>query len=200
MTNVGVVYVAYGLRARQSAITSIAMLRRHNTIPIVTVSDEPILDVKHIHFGPIDTKARWAKLNIDKLVEWSTVIYLDADTRVNGSLQPLVQIAQDFDLAIAFSENQGNEIMNHVSGEERLQTVIDIGNPAPLQLQGGVMAFNRVRCQRFFQAWREEWQRWKDQDQAALLRALYREPLKVWLIGRPWNGGEIIKHLFGMAR
>lgn len=200
MTSAGVVYVAYGERARQSAVTSIAMLRKHNTIPIATISDEPILDVKHIHFGPIDTQARWAKLNIDKLVEWSTVVYLDADTRVNGSLSPLTGIAEDFDLVIAFSENQGNEIMNHIGSEERLQTIMDIGNPAPLQLQGGVMIFNRLRCQRFFEVWREEWQRWKDQDQAALLRALYREPLRIWLVGRPWNGGEIIKHLFGMAR
>jgi hypothetical protein len=71
----------------------------------------------------------------------------------------------------------------------------------PLQLQGGVMFFRRSKAvERFFKAWREEWLVYEDQDQGALLRALARARLKVWLLGRPWNGGAVVGHLFGRAK
>lgn len=72
---------------------------------------------------------------------------------------------------------------------------------APLQLQGGVMFFRRsAAVERFFDRWREEWLKHGDQDQAALLRALTRTRLRIWLLGRPWNGGAVVGHLFGRAQ
>ena len=202
LEQVGVIYVAYGNNARQSAIESIATLRLHNNLPIAVISDEPLLDTRHIHFRSIDKGARWAKLNVDRLVEWSIVVYLDADTKINGNLGPALEILSDFDLVICPSVNQGYKMMEHIDSDERYQTLIEIGNPFPLQLQGGMILFDRLKCQKLFQVWRDEWQRWKDRDQAALLRALYQEPVKVWLLGLPWNSGdgEIVQHLFGAAR
>ena len=70
-----------------------------------------------------------------------------------------------------------------------------------LQLQGGMMFWRKnERTRAFFQAWREEWERWKGQDQAALLRALHRTPLKLWLLSNEWNGGSLIEHRYGAAR
>ena len=56
------------------------------------------------------------------------------------------------------------------------------------------------RTMAFWDAWHEEWLRFGDEDQAAFLRALNRVPLKIWLLGYPWNGGAIIEHRFGACR
>jgi hypothetical protein len=70
-----------------------------------------------------------------------------------------------------------------------------------LQLGGGVFWFvKNERTARFFDLWREEWKRWQGQDQAALIRALQRAPLKVWCLSKMWNGGDVIAHRWGTAR
>jgi len=73
-------------------------------------------------------------------------------------------------------------------------------SPLQLQLQGGMFFYHKERCTQFFKLWREEWKHWKQQDQGALVRALYKIPLRIYLLGYPWNGGELIEHLFGRAR
>jgi len=47
---------------------------------------------------------------------------------------------------------------------------------------------------------RAEWLRFRDQDQAALLRALAIAPVRAWLVGHPWNGGALVDHRFGACR
>lgn len=198
--SVGIVYVAYGANAISEATASIASLKKHNDLPVCVVGEKPISDAQFVKFDEPGAGARWAKLNIDRLVDWDKVIYLDADTRVNTSLSPLLKLLDAFDLVLTASINQGHALMSNIKGEERGATLQELGNPYPLGLQAGVMAFDRLRCHNLFNAWREEWQRWGDQDQAALLRALNKEPVKVWLLGRCWNGGELIEHLFGRAK
>jgi lipopolysaccharide biosynthesis glycosyltransferase len=186
---VGVVYVAIGDRAQAEVKLSIKSLKRHNDLPITVIDD----------FDNPGKGARWAKLNIDRLVDYDRVLYLDADTRIHGDVTGGFKILDDWDLAIAPSENQDTGVFRHIKTGERLQTIKELGY-IPVQLQAGVMLFDRRRCARLFEAWRQEWQRWRDQDQAALLRALSQRPVRVWLLGREWNGGELIEHLFGRAR
>jgi hypothetical protein len=57
-----------------------------------------------------------------------------------------------------------------------------------LQYNGGVWAFGRnARVARFFKRWQKEWERHAQRDQAALIRAMYTEPLKVYVLGNEWN-------------
>jgi hypothetical protein len=143
--------------------------------------------------------SRWAKLT---LLEWSpfeSTAYLDADTRVYKSLSPGFEaIESGWDIAIAPSQNQReDDWLWHVDFGDRLLTINSLQFRA-LQLQAGVMFVARNdRTYEFFSAWREEWSAFHNQDQAALLRALYRVPVKIWLLGRPWNGGSVIGHRFG---
>jgi len=197
----GIVYVAYGRRARIEVAESIRTLRHWNNFPI-TVICKAEMDGHHcILFDRPGPGARWAKLNIDKLVEYENVAYLDADTRVLDNLQPAFNILETgWDMLIALSFRQGHEVFGHVGKNERAATFAELQNPFPLQLQAGVMFFNRQRCAGFFAAWRDEWRRWEDKDQAAFIRALNREPIRIFLLGRDWNGGAIIQHLFGRAR
>jgi len=189
----GIVYITYGPNAKREAQKSIAGLKKHNDFPI-TIIDESV-------FSDNSFGARWAKLNIDKLVDYDKVLYLDADTRILGDISSGFEFLDDWDLVIAISDHQDTMAFAHIKTGERLQTVRELCY-RPIQLQAGVMFFHRQRCAKLFEAWRKEWQRWKLQDQAALLRALQKEPVKVWLLSKEWNSldGSLIKHLFGRAR
>jgi lipopolysaccharide biosynthesis glycosyltransferase len=188
-SKVGVVYVAIGQQAQVEARQSINSLIRYNDLPI-TILDK---------FDNPGKGARWAKLNMDRLVDYDRVLYLDADTRVNGDITGGFELLDNWDLAIAPSPNQDSNIFAHIRTGERLQTIREIGY-IPIQLQAGVMFFHRRRCAKLFETWRQEWQRWQDQDQAALLRTLDKCPVRIWLLGNEWNGGQLVEHLFGRCR
>jgi lipopolysaccharide biosynthesis glycosyltransferase len=202
---IAAVYVAYGDNARAEAKASIASLRKwHKRLPIYVLGDAPIGigDAQLIKFNEPGAGARWAKLNIDRLVECDRLIYLDADTRILDSLSPAIAMLEAYDLIMTYSANQGYDVLNHIEVTEREATLTELGNPYPLQLQAGVMFINRLRCLKLFEIWRQEWQRWHNQDQAALLRALNKEPVRIGLLGLDWNStnGTVVQHLFGRAR
>jgi hypothetical protein len=196
----GVVYVTYGQRAKQEVMESIKSLKQHNNLP-VTVIDESRFDG-----GPFLTdsqRARWGKLNIPELTDYDRVLYVDADCRIRADISSGFALLDSWDLAIAPSKNQGGALFAHIPDPvEKAVTLEEIGNPWPLQLQAGLMFFNRERCAGFFAEWRRAYQEYGDQDQAAFLRALHREPIRVWILGKPWNSdkGEIVSHLFGRCR
>ena len=56
------------------------------------------------------------------------------------------------------------------------------------------------RTANLFDAWKREWMRYSGEDQAAFVRALYSAPVKIWLLGHPWNGGAAIGHNWGAMR
>lgn len=191
--------MAYGLRARQETEEAIRFLRAHNDLP-VTVVGERVNALDHIGFGDPGT-GRWAKINLDLLTPYDDTLYLDADTRIHGDISAGLRVLADgWDMAICPSTKQGTELLWHVDEAERKATFKELGHDL-LQLQGGVIFFRKSpEVHALFQAWREEWQRWRDQDQAALLRALYRCPVRLWLLDNEWNGGSLIEHRYGAAR
>lgn len=202
----GVVFVAYGNNARAETRKAIAALCAVSTLPVAVLCARPmkIDGVQDIIFQDSSFGARLAKLNMDQFApeSWENVLYLDADTRCKCDPSSLFDILNDgFDMALSFSENQDGRVLQHVEEQERQHTTDILCNPRPLQLQAGVMAFRRnADTLRLFEAWRDEWRRFGQQDQAALLRALDRVPVRVWIMGRNWNGGECMEHLFGRAR
>lgn len=202
----GAVVVAYGDAARREARACIAALREHNPMPVVVLCDEPlgipgVVDATGLPGG---RGARWAKLHADRVVprSWQSFVYLDADTRVNQDIGAGFEILADgWDVALAHSNNQADELFWHVDASEVGVTLYEIENVWPLQLQCGVMFCRRNDAvAALFEAWREEWQRWQGQDQAAFVRALHRAPVRLWLLGQPWNGGAVIGHRWGAIR
>jgi hypothetical protein len=196
----GVVYVAYGQKAKQEAMESIKSLKQHNSLP-VTVIDESKFNGGD--FMTDSQRARWGKLNIPELVDYDRVLYADADTRFGADITPGFDILDEWDMAIVPSKNQGSALFAHIpNAVEKETTLTEIGNPWPLQMQCGLMFIHRERCAGFFAEWKKSWLEYKDQDQAAFLRALHREPIRVWILGKPWNSdnGEIVSHLFGRCR
>ena len=201
-TDYGVAYVAYGQRAVSEARQSIASLRAWHDWPIVTVSDERIDGAERVEYDCPGWGARGAKLNLNNLVppSWDRWLYIDADTRVRGDIAAGFEIIADgWDLAITASEHQEQDWLWHIPAHER-EAMAGQRLLGPV-LQGGLwFAARNERTGRFFEAWRDEWQQYGREDQGALIRALRREPVRVWLLGRDWNGGELVEHLFGRAR
>lgn len=191
----GVVYIAIGAKAKAELRYSMIEIRRSNPGLETKVIDAPTE-------GMTDMQAsRWAKLNMPHLSKFDLTAYLDADTRPQGDLSAGFEMLEDgWDLVIAPSANQGEECLWHVRQDEREELFSRLGF-VPLQLQAGVFFFRKTQAvTQLFAAWREEWKRYRDHDQGALLRALYRRPVKTWILGRPWNGGAVVQHLSGRCR
>ena len=197
MPDVGVVCVAYGDKAVSEAEGMIRSLRRFHDWPVLAISDGPVEGADIVRrFEKPGWGARWAKLNQDQLAPWDRWLYLDADTRVQGDLSKGFDILADgWDLAITASRYQETNWLWVASDEERAAT-----DRMALSLQGG--AFFARRCERtvqFFEAWRTEWKRFEHIDQAALVRAVLICPIRLWLLSRAYNGGELVEHRFGRA-
>lgn len=199
--------VAVGAAAWREAARSALSLRQFHDWPILAASDTPIPveGVKTVSPAPWleDSGARSVKLRLFDIVppDWEYIIYLDADTRVYQPLSPALQMLKDgYNLVIVPSVRQEDQSILHVSEAEREATFNECGL-RPVQLQAGAMFVRRSKeTERLFADWFQEWQRWRGQDQAALLRALYRHPITIGLLGRPFNGGAVVAHHFGQAR
>ena len=191
----GVVFVAIGDKAQREAHESLYTLNKWNDFPV------KVIDQITGNWNSRVSASRWAKLNLFELAPYQSILYLDADTRVRGDVSGGFDMLDDgWDMAMSFSTQQGHDLFWHVGDQEVDLTLREIGR-TPLQMQAGVMFVNRNdRTLKLFEVWRLEWSRWRDQDQAAFIRALDIAPVKLWLLGRPWNGGALIAHLCGRCR
>jgi hypothetical protein len=152
--------------------------------------------------GYTDTQcSRWAKVTLLDWTPYDVTAYLDADTQVYQPIEAGFHAIEDgWDIALTPSQNQGEQVLWHVAEPERSATLAGLPLDV-LQLQAGVMFFARnARTRALWARWRIEWERYKGQDQGALLRALHACPVKVWLLGQPFNNGAVIGHHFGTIR
>ena len=197
----GIVYIAYGEPARREAAKSIQTLRERHVLDVTVISDVRLPGTRWVKAEDRDPGARWVKVNLDLLTPYGRTLYLDADTRVYGKVNAgFDMLADGWEMVMTASGRQKEDFLWHLGAEDRDATMRMFGNWA-LQLQGGMIFFRKCDAiRRLFAAWRREWLRFRGQDQGALLRALHENPMRLWLLGRPWNGGAIITHNFGRAK
>lgn len=148
---------------------------------------------------------------MDTLSPWDKTLYMDADTRVRRPIDAIWEILDGWDMCAVPTANHGeNGAMRHIfmdgtsiyedGLEERNTTIAEVGWPY-CGYQGGLMGFvKNERTRRFFERWRQEWQRFRDQDQPALARTLRACPVRVFPLGREFNGGGLVQHLHSAAR
>lgn len=217
--NSGVYVVAFGEPSRKCArrcIQSVKKVMPH--LPVALVAEKPLKAGEDIFIQQPDSDigGRKAKLRVDELApaEWQYVLYLDADTEVVGDISPLFQFLQDgWELVICKDNNRYglvSEMKRPDNGDECLETWALMGSQELLQYNGGMMAYRRnANTRRFFAKWLSEWDRYGKRDQGALLRALYSNPLRMFVLMNQWNAttryelppGEIaIKHHNVQAR
>lgn len=198
----GVLYVAYGQPAIDEARRSIESLKRyHPAWPVAIVAQKPVQGAKLVKEPDSDgAPGRWAKVRLDKLSPFDDTLFLDADTRVYGKLDMGFEILQaGWEMVMVASGPQASEALGHLCDKERYETLTETIDP--LQLNTGVIWFRKTeRVKRLFEEWRRQWLRYKDKDQGAFLRALEARPVKLFLLGRPFNGGAVVGHRFGACR
>lgn len=201
--SLGVLYVAYGRKAKQEARFSVESLGRvHPTWPVTVITDnEPIGWAPSQPWPDSGTPGRWAKVNLDNLTPYDCTLFLDADTRVYGDLDVGFRLLRlGWDMVMVASKPQGGEMLGHLTDQERAVTLAEC-RIDPLQLNTGVIWFRKsYRVKLLFREWRKQWERYKDKDQGALLRALEKRTAHIALLGWPFNGGAVVGHRFGACR
>jgi hypothetical protein len=192
----GVYFVAYGKPARDCALGAIDSFKRYlPDIPVALASDKPLgpEDI-FIQHPDEDIGGRAAKVAIYDLApaDWQYVCYLDADVEIVSANDTLWRIVESgWDMVICKNPGRfhiAREMRRSDNGDECETTFGRIGTDEVIQLNGGVFCFQRNdRTRAFFDAWNTEWRRWGKRDQAALLRALWANPLKLWVLTNHWN-------------
>lgn len=194
----GVYYVAYGEPARECAVRAIKSFKKHmpDGVEVALVSDTPLNAGEDIFIqkDDLDIGGRSLKTQIYDIApaHWEYVLYLDADTEVVADISFLFRVLQDGWSMVACT-NPGkyvstSQMRRPDNSAEVDETFKAMGAEELLQINGGVMAFRRnEHTAHFFREWHREWQRYGARDQAALDRALYAKPIRVYVLGRTWN-------------
>lgn len=207
----GVFYVAYGPPARECVVGAVKSWKRWMPeAPVAVVSDSLVPDLplgegdSFIQQPDMDIGARGVKVRIDELAprHWDYVLYLDADTEIVADVSFLFDaLADGWELVICKNPAKYHTTrrMGRPDNSEEVEVTFNqLGSRDLLQWNGGVFAFRRNgRTAAFFQRWVAEWQRWGSRDQAALLRAMWRNPLRVYTLGNEWN---LVTHYDDPAR
>lgn len=193
----GVYAVAFGDPARKAALRMMTSSKRHMPdIPIALCAAKAIGPEDHLVVQPdSDIGGRRAKLKAYELspAEWDAVLYLDADTEVVAPVYRFFEWIEDgWELVICKDVDHNGDTMHAYQRKNNAQDIAAIqaqlGTLHVLQFNGGVLAFGRnERVQRFFQRWEKEWATYAQRDQGALIRALYANPLRTWVLGSEWN-------------
>jgi hypothetical protein len=202
--NQGVCYIAYGRNALQSYLESRKSLLKYNDLDISVCSDNsPHIQDMPIRYTNVQ-RSRWAKVNLDLWSPYDYTLYIDADTKVNGSIMSGFELlGEGWDVCISASSNQGARLLWHCSSQDKEATFEMCGSRDVLQYQAGVLFFRKSDAvKKLFENWRREWLKFKEQDQGAFIRALIQSPVSIMLLGTGWNSinGGLITHLFGKAR
>jgi hypothetical protein len=164
-------------------------------IPIALCAAKAIGPEDHLVIQPdSDIGGRRAKLKAYELspAEWDAVLYLDADTEVVAPIYYFWQLIED---GFEFVITKDPHLMDTMHAFRRSNNKLELAGLEnevktlhTLQWNGGVWAFGRnERIRRFFVRWQIEWEKFAQRDQGALVRAMYTDPLKIWLLGNEWN-------------
>lgn len=196
----GIYAVAFGEPSRECARKLIGSVRKHMPgLPVCLVSTKPLGgETIFVEQRDSDIGGRIAKLKAYELAPaaWRYVLYLDADIELVQPIDYLFQLLQDgWEMAICKDMNRyhtANMMLRPDNTDEAHATWAILLSPeGSFQYNGGMMAFRRSEATRdFFRSWQTEWQKYGKRDQGALLRALYGNPLRLYLLGNQWNASD----------
>jgi len=179
----GVIYVCVGKRYLDESTFSAASLRKTNPgLPVYLLTDTPLENSsdwdKVIHIDATMPGSAM-KLHMDQ-APWSRCLFIDSDTMVIGSLDPLFALLDRFEFLA----------MQHSGGLH--YTFPGIPNTFP-EFNSGVIAWRRSeRTTAFFARWRELYAQMLDPndrtwDQKSLRVALYESDMHIASIPHGYN-------------
>jgi hypothetical protein len=206
--------VAYGAPARACAARLLTSWGQHMPgVPVMVATDDPGAfgaDVDCVMLERVDIGARTPKLRMYDAApqDWDYVLYLDADIELMQPVDFMFRaLAAGYDMVLTRNPDKYHvcsAMMRPNNREEVEETWDAMGGSYKLQWNGGVIAFRRsAAAMAVLSAWLTEWQRWAQQDQPALHRALWAHPCRVLTLGTEWNRStryedgverEIVRH------
>jgi lipopolysaccharide biosynthesis glycosyltransferase len=200
----GALWIAVGDKAKAEARKSEETFKRHHRWPTKIITPKGLALPGEMSNDQI---AHYMKVSMYQLSPFNPSVFLDADTEINGSLEVGLQIlSKGWDLVMVPSFQPGgseHRALWHLSREDRDYTFEQLGTWKHIMFNTGVMFFERnKRVESLMESWKQEWLRFKDRDQGAFLRALAKNPVRLWILGAAYNSykGEIVNHMFGSAR
>lgn len=192
----GVYVVAFGEQARACAKRCINSWHLHMPgVPVALASNAPLgpEDV-FVQAPDADIGGRSVKTQAYKLApsKWDYVLYVDADTELFAPVPFLFQVLEDgWDMLICLNAVKfvvASNMRRPDNLPECDATFQLYGTEELLQFNGGVFGFRRnERTEALVNDWHAEWDHWGKRDQAALLRALHKHPVKLVTLGVEWN-------------
>lgn len=195
--NSGIYLVAFGRPARKSAKILLKGLKEHMPdTPIALCSDRPLSSEDILIKQPDrDIGGRIAKIRAYDLApkKWRYIFYIDVDTECHADLSFYFKLLQSgweyvickephlHDLARNYARKYGKK--------DYSKTINALGTDEALMINGGVWAFRRCkRVKQFFDRWWHEWNGGEaGRDQGPWIRAMYAEPLRLFVLGSQWN-------------
>lgn len=199
-SDVGVVYVAFGRPFLAMALLSAKMLRESNRdIPFTIVSNVTASienfsffesSDRYIFISEETEDNRLIKTSINKYSNYRKTLYLDCDTQVVGSLTPIFDAMERFDLAIHLKARR------YKRSPYDLEPVFN-GHPANAlpHWNGGVFFFNdSPEAKDFFAKWNSLFTHGGlSIDQISLAQAIYASNARVLALDARWNSALLPK-------
>lgn len=192
----GIYCVAFGEPSRRCAVRLMTSAKKFMPdIPVCLCAAKAIGPEDHLVIQPdSDIGGRRAKLKAYELspAEWDAVLYLDADTEVVAPIYRFWEWVEDGWEFVITKDPHLMDTMHAFERKNNKRELAGLENEIKtlhtLQWNGGVWAFGRnERIRKFFVRWQIEWEKFAQRDQGALVRAMYTDPLKTWLLGNEWN-------------
>jgi hypothetical protein len=202
--SLGVIYLGFGEKYKQLAEISISFLRASGysgPVRVVTGSNNWKLDhldceIIKVPFRGLGFATRYYKTQINQY-GFDTTLFLDADTLPVANIRPIWRELRFADICLSRDlHSQVRDLIElHYWDRKRCWPEYyymgDMGLMQHRLYSSGVMLFRRsIAIDKLFEAWHEEWNRFRQEDQLALVRAIARTKPPVHHLTRRWNGWQ----------
>ena len=193
----GIYVVGYGRNARRCARRLMQSVRRYMPdTEVAIVSDKNIPEADYSITLPedCDEGGRVAKIKAYELApkDWEMVIYLDADTEINESIEFMFwALEQGWEMVLTKDVNS-RDCVKHLyrskSKDEHKETLELVGSDEEMSLAGGVWAFKKCAgAKRLLDGWVNEWADGRYRDQSSMLRSFFKNKVRALILGSEWN-------------
>lgn len=210
---VGIIYMAFGVKAGASVRRSIFSLNRLGAnYPVTVVGDSRVMGTNYLEWigeSPFDkTKKTNFKFRSGRVKPWmyqcspyDLTMYVDADCVFMQGIESGFHALADYDLVVTEEKLSLAELYNQqlagweINIQERDTTVIEIGGDDNQKfINSGVFFFRKSPAiEKLFCDWHTEWMRFKEWDeQLSLTRAIHSNPdVKVKRLPVAWNAPHL---------
>ena len=180
----GILYIAYGDKAIANVENAISILREFSKkVPIAVISDKKVSGCDQwIEHEDADPGARMIKTRMYFLSPYDQTFYMDADTELQCDPEPAFKLLNYVDLVMAQDTVRifKDTTWRALDPVEVSTTIKETNGANFLYYNTGVILFNKnERVEKLMLAWHEEWKRWRKQDQPAMFRAMYKNPVRI---------------------